>query len=167
MHVFDKRVETLPSIQKDGVYARVYKHSTRASRVYRNLVHQFSVKATHLSDVFLEAFRQRHSQIASKTDDIFTQHEQQQRQIAFLVTIESPNGKDLEDHLFWTVRLQTGKTILEPIAIKKVRNKPKLELFFQGITPWSKEYLLVFKPTEIKDMRLMLGNSRAKVGLDF
>lgn len=167
MHLFDSRVQTLPSISGDNSYSQIYRHATRTSRVYRNLKHQFSVKATLLTDVFLSAFRQRHSFIAEDTDSLLNTTQKHQ-QIAFLVTLESPSGTELNDPLFWTVRLQSGEASLTPAVIKRISNKTKLELFFQGITPWSKEYLLIFKPTYNADkMRLVVGNARAKVKLDF
>lgn len=167
MHLLDTRVQTLPSISKDNSYSRVYRHATRTSRVYRNLRHQFSVKATMLTDVFLDAFRQRHRFITEDSDNLLNTSKEQQ-QIAFLITLESPSEAELNDPLFWTVRLQSGEALLTPAIIKRISNKTKLELFFQGITPWSKEYLLIFKPTYNADnMRLVVGNTRAKVKLDF
>lgn len=166
--MLDARVQTLPSIHKDNSYARVYRHATRASRVYRNLTHQFSVKATLLTEAFLNAFRQRHSFIAEETDSLLNASNEHQQQIAFLVTLESPSEVELNDPLFWTVRLQSGEVSLTPAIIKRISNKTKLELFFQGITPWSREYLLIFKPTyNAEQMRLVVGNARAKVRLDF
>lgn len=167
MHLLDSRVQTLPSISKDNSYSRVYRHATRTSRVYRNLTHQFSVKATLLTDVFLHAFRQRHSFITEENDSLLNTTQENQ-QVAFLITLESPSEAELNDPLFWTVQLQSGEISLTPAVIKRISNKTKLELFFQGITPWSKEYLLIFKPTYNADkMRLVVGNARAKVKLDF
>lgn len=166
LHLFDARVVLLPAISEDTNYAEVYRRATRTSRVYHNLDHQFSVRATHLSQDFLSAFRIRHRFLTTGDQDMFAN----QPQTAFMVSLESPLSADLRDYLTWTVHLQQGDTRHDPLVIKRINNKPKLELFFQNVTPWSQEYLLVFasqEDTPISPIQLVLGNSRAKVQLSW
>ncbi len=168
LHRLDSRVESLPDIGSDHRYASVYDDSTRTSRVYRGFEHQFSVNATHLSSAFLQAFRDRHRLLAGDHDDIFGSA--RPRQMAFLVSLATPQPADLRDYLTWTVRLRNGGSSSDPVVIKKIHNKNKLELFFRHVTPWSREYLLVFAslPHGRSDpLQLVLGNSRARVRLSW
>lgn len=169
LHRLDHRVEALPDIGSDHRYTSVYDNATRTSRVYRGFEHQFSVNATHLSPAFLQAFRARHRLLSDNHDDIFTRSAQH-RQTAFLVSLATPRPADLRDYLRWTVRLHNGESSADPVVIKKIRNKDKLELFFRNVTPWSREYLLVFESlpqTHADRLQLVLGNSRARVQLSW
>ena len=169
LHRLDSRVEALPDIGSDSRYASAYDSSTRASRVYRGFEHQFSVNATHLSTTFLQAFRTRHRLLADDHNDIFTSSKHQ-RQTAFLISLATPNPTDLRDYMTWTVRLHNGNNSTDPVVIKKIHNKDKLELFFRNVTPWSSEYLLVFEPPphpHTDPLQLVLGNARARVRLSW
>ena len=169
LHRIDHRVKTLPDLNSDHNYAHAYRSSTRASRVYRYFEHQFSVNATHLSPAFLQAFRTRHRVLADEHHDMFTSS-MPHRQTAFLVSLATPNPADLRDYLTWTVQLRNGDSSADPIVIKKIHNKDKLELFFRNITPWSNEYLLVFDPPphpHTHPLQLVLGNTRARVQLSW
>ena len=169
LHRLDSRVEALPDISSDRRYASAYDNSTRTSRVYRGFEHQFSVNATHLSPSFLQEFRHRHRLLADNHNDIFASNNRQ-RQTAFLVSLATPSYADLRDYLTWTVRLRSGDNSFDPVLIKRISNKDKLELFFRNVTPWSNEYLLVFDPsphTRPDPLQLVLGNSRARVRLSW
>ena len=169
LHRLDSRVEALPDIGSDRRYASAYDSSTRTSRVYRGFEHQFSVNATHLSPAFMQAFRTRHLRLADDHNDIFASSARQ-RQTAFLVSLATPSHADLRNYLTWTVRLRNGDSSSDPVIIKRMRNKDKLELFFRNVTPWSSEYLLVFDPPprhRADPLQLVLGNSRARVRLSW
>ena len=170
LHRLDQRVATLPDLEHDRGYAHVYRHATRHSRVYRGLEHQFSVGATHLSPVFLQAFRTRHSLLADGHEGTLVSDASQQ-QTAFLVSLATPSAADLRDYTTWSVRLHNGSSSFDPVVIKKIRNKDKLELFFRNITPWSSEYLLVFESGQQSvahdPLQLVLGNTRARVRLSW
>ena len=156
-------------MHSDRNYASTYRSSTRTSRVYRGFEHQFSVNATHLSPAFLQAFRDRHRLLAGEQDDMLANNTHP-RQDAFLVSLATPTYSDLRDYLTWTVRLRNGDNSSDPVFIKKIHNKDKLELFFHNVTPWSSEYLLVFdSPPQhhVDPLQLVLGNSRAKVRLSW
>lgn len=168
LHRIDHRVEALPDITSDRGYANIYRSATRTSRVYRGLEHQFSVNATHLSTAFLQAFRDRHRLLTDNHDDIFGNNAR--LQTAFLVSLATPIPSDLRDYLTWTVQLRKGEKSTDPISIRKIRNKNKLELFFRNVTPWSSEYLLVFDPPshqQTNPLQLVVGNSRARVRLSW
>lgn len=166
MHRLDSRIEALPDISSDRSYVHAYRSSTRTSRVYRNFEHQFSINATHLSPAFLQAFRDRHRLLSADRSDIFA--DRAARQTAFLISLATPRPADLRDYLTWTVRLHDGDNRLDPVVIKKIGNKDKLELFFQNVTPWSNEYLLVFDPPPHPGpLQLVLGNARARVRLSW
>lgn len=170
LHRLDQRVEALPDLAHDRGYANVYRHATRHSRVYRGFEHQFSVGATHLSPTFLQAFRTRHSLLVDGREDMLVGDASKQ-QTAFLISLATPSAADLRDYTIWTVRLYNGSSSLDPVVIKKIRNKDKLELFFRNITPWSSEYLLVFESGQHAvphdPLQLVLGNARARVRLSW
>ncbi len=169
LHRLDRRVEVLPEVRHDRGYASAYHRSTRTSRVYRGIEHQFSVNATHLSSAFLHAFRTRHRLLAGAHSDILARSSRA-HQTAFLVSLAAPQRVDLRDYLLWTVRLRDGDSSSEPVAITKIHNKDKLELFFDHVTPWSSEYLLVFDAPPYRraaPLQLVLGNSRARVQLSW
>ena len=170
LHRFDQRVEALPDLTHDRGYVNVYRHATRHSRVYRGFEHQFSVGATHLSPTFLQAFRTRHSLLVDGHEDMLVGGASNQ-QTAFLVSLATPSAADLRDYTIWTVRLHNGNSSFDPVVIKKIRNKDKLELFFRNITPWSNEYLLVFEAGQHAvphdPLQLVLGNARARVRLSW
>jgi len=141
--------------EKDAYTVVLEKWSDR-TEVFRDLESMLQVDATYKSKDFRRAYVEKYikdyrldSQGAAKmlADEMAAAEEN----LEFLAAVAAPNDKknDLTSRdSAWKIYLETGDgRRMEPFEIRPIKKKTaRLEEFYPYVTPWSRVYLLRFRP---------------------
>jgi hypothetical protein len=131
------------SPSEDSEYYEILEDSTKDETVYKNFETRFTVKATYLSPKFRTAFSKRLEKVFMQGSLKF---DHERTKAGFFISIYSPDSDrmDLHNDQHWTVLLGSDQGDLKPVLIKKLNDKERWRAFFDGISHWTTEYLVVF-----------------------
>ncbi len=162
------------SPSEDNEYYDVFESSTKNETVYKNFETRFKVQATYLSPEFRTAFKKR-------LESVFMQgalkfgHER--TKAGFFVSVFTPDSDrmNLSNDQHWTILLASPDGDLKPVLIKKLNDKERWRAFFDGISHWTTEYLVVFDAPNVtpnspdlvekSSIKLTFANADGKVNL--
>jgi hypothetical protein len=159
---------------EDSDYYEVYEDSTREETVWKNFETRFKVQATNLSPRFRTAFTKRLERIYLQ-DTLKFGHDR--GKVGFFVSLYAPDDDrtDLANDQHWSIILDDGGNKVKPAVIKRMNDKERWRAFFDGISQWTYEYLVVFDATNVdpnspdlvekKSIKLTFANADGKVAL--
>lgn len=161
-----------PSISEDTDYQVAYDDATSYYEIINNFETKFTVQTTLLSSKFRSAFAKRYQKLYNEEQPILNEASQR---TAFFISIYTANEdlNNIGDANLWTIQLNKGQQTLRPTKIEKLRDKDRWRPFFTEITPWSREFLVLFDspaPSSgdqdlviTKESRLVLSNQDGRV----
>ena len=141
-------VDVTDSPKEDHDYSRALEKATQERTVFKDFETRYRVTATYLSPEFRAAFGQRLERVYKKGEAHF---EEANQKAGFFVSIHSPDEDrtDLANPLHWTVLLDSKDGPLKPVLVKRLNDKERWRAFFDGVTSWTTEYLIVFDAPSI------------------
>lgn len=131
-----------PVTSDEAYYPTLEKH-TRSADVLVNFETRSKIRTTYLGPEFQKALGDRLNRIMRK--DAGYLGEAMSGRISFFISVYSHERDlaDLTNKNYWTVLLN-APSIAKPVAIKRINDKLRWKPFFDHISPWSQEYLVVF-----------------------
>lgn len=141
----DPGVELTKPPSEDKEYYRSYREATRGGNLIRDFGLSFKIHATYLYPGF-------RAQLARRLKDLYLQDaggafSEANSKSGFLVTLygDERDSVDLANTNHWTVILETNEGPQRPILVRKITDKQRWRNFFESISPWSTDYLVVFE----------------------
>lgn len=172
----EEEVTLHSSPEGDTEYYQVYTKVTSNYEIIKNFETHYTLYSTFLNRAFLKALSSRYQRIFNEPQPIL---EEVSDKFGFFVSVYSANRekKDLTDNTIWNIQLKTDDKVKKPILIKHLPRKERWKPFFKGISPWSREYLILFKKSSahlssdklLRKTRnvLVISSSEAKVEIEF
>jgi hypothetical protein len=173
----DKGVEEHGSPYEDADYYKKYQSATRGGDIISKLDILYRIHATYLSPEFRTALVERTGRIYM--EDAGSAFQEASAKAGFIVTIYGLDRDtvDLTNVGHWTILFENKEGPVKPILVKKISDKVRWRNFFETITPWSQDYLVVFDKTAVnpnaenlveKPMtRLTLANGEGRIQMDW
>ena len=139
----DPEIVLNPNLYEDTEYSVVYEQATTSLEMIDNFETKFIIQVTALSPKFRQAFSDRYKTLYSETQPVLTEASNKS---AFFVSLFAANEDllDLSDETLWNIQPLKSSGIKKPIRVKKISNKSRWTPFFDGISPWTKEFLVLF-----------------------
>jgi len=141
-------VDVHSSPSEDSEYYKIYQDSTKENTVYKDFETKFKIQVTYLSPEFRTAFTKRMQSIYLN-DAVSFEHER--TKAGFFVTLYTPvdSHADLMNNQHWTILYGEGDKAMKPILVKRLNDKERWRGFFDGISKWTNEYLVVFDAANV------------------
>jgi hypothetical protein len=173
----EQEIKLAPSINEDSQYANIYRKVTKKYEVIKNFETRVVAQITLLTKDFREALGARYQRIFNEPEPILSEAT---NKAGVFISIYTSN-KDLNhlgDKQLWTVQLDANNQLATPVLIKNLANKPRWKPFFGGISPWTKEYLVLFDQSSPaitglsqmvspKTLRLILSNADGQINANW
>lgn len=173
----EEDITLTPSPTEDEGYRQALEKATKSRTIFKDFENRYQLTATYLSPEFRSAFAQRMARVYKNAP---MQFEEASAKAGFFVTIEAPNDDriDLTNPHHWSIFLGSNdKNPLKPVLVKKLDDKERWRAFFDSVTPWTTEYLIVFDAPSVnansKDLvaktpiNLMFANADAQLSLNW
>lgn len=170
----ESEVDIHKTVYQDKDYNNAYTKASNHFQVITNFETRYELHGTILSQPFRNALAKRYEDLFGEPQPML---EETSNKLGFFVSLYTMNKdiNDLSDQDLWNIQLtQNGKTY-KPVTIKKLSKKERWQPFFAYMTPWSKEYLLLFDMPEggipsddmVKSnpLKLVLTNADARVAI--
>lgn len=163
-------IHVAPEDDKD--YATVYDQHSVNYELITDFETRYVVNATNLSAAFLKSFATRFEKLFNEPQPIL---EEAATKAGFFVTLFAANRdmRDLADDRIWNIQLERDGKVLKPVMVKHLPQKERWRPFFKTVSPWTREYLIVFDTPQadngakqlVKEAttRLIFANADAKI----
>ena len=173
----DKGVEEHDRPHEDGDYYRKYQSATRGGDIISKFEILYRVHATYLSPEFRNALVERMGNIY--LEDAGAAFQEASAKAGFIVTVYGLDRDtvDLTNTSHWTILFENREGPVKPVLVKKISDKVRWRNFFETITPWTQDYLVVFDKTAVnpnaetlveKPMtRLTMSNGEGRIRMDW
>jgi hypothetical protein len=172
----DPGVELADTIEQDQEYYASYQRATRGGDMIRDFGLEFRIHATYL-------YPEYKTQLLRRTKDLYLQNGttfgEADSKSGFFITVfgSDRDSTDLNNTNHWTIMLGDGGSMQRPVLVKKINDKKRWGHFFETISPWSADYLVVFdtpaaNPGDSKlvakpHAKLTIAHAEGKVILDW
>lgn len=170
-------IQLNPSPKEDGVYHQVLEKVTKSRVIFRNFENRYEITATYLSPEFRSAFAERLTRVFREAP---MQLEEASDKAGFFVSISAPNDEriDLTNPHHWSIFLASANgSPIKPVLVKRLDDKERWRAFFDHVTDWTREYLIIFDAPSVnassKDLvaktpiNLMFANADAQLSLNW
>jgi len=167
-------VDVTPAPSEDGVYYDALDKATEERTVFKDFETRYRVTATYLSPEFRGAFAKRMESVYKRSDVLF---EEADAKAGFFVSVHAPNEErtDLANPQHWSIFLASNEGPIRPVLVKRLSDKERWRAFFDSVTEWTTEYLIVFDVPSVNTnspelvaktaMNLTFANADAQVNL--
>ena len=139
----EKDVTVHTSALEDRDYFTAYSEATRSFETIKNFETRHILTVTALRAPFLAAFSARYQRLFHEPQFILTEIGERMGFFVVLYTMDKKINA-LDDASIWNVEVKQGDKVLRPQLIKKIKQKENWQPFFPQISPWTKEYLVLF-----------------------
>ena len=148
VQTLSKQVDFNDPLDQDKAYYDHLTRATRDSKVFRNFETVYAVSATYLSPEFRGALARRYEDLFKQPQPML---EEASSKAGFFVTIYGPDrdNVDLTNSRLWSIFLQIKDQSIRPVLVKRLSEKEQWRPFFEGIHPWSHEFLILFDTASI------------------
>ena len=166
-----------PSPVEDESYHQALVKATKSRTIFKDFETRYQLSATYLSPEFRSAFATRLERVYKHAP---TQFEEASTKAGFFVTIEAPDDAriDLANPHHWSIFLDgEGSASIKPVIVKKLDDKERWRAFFDNVTPWTTEYLIIFDAPNVNansselvaktPINLMFANADAQLSLNW
>lgn len=138
-----KGVTVHQAAPEDPAYSKALDKVTAQYEVIKNFETRYELQATALTLDFRKALAERYERIFDERQPVLGEASDK---LAFFVSLYTMNKdvNDLTDQHLWNVQLVNGATPTKPFKIERLSRKERWQPFFPYISPWSKEYLVIF-----------------------
>jgi hypothetical protein len=173
----DKGVEEHARLHEDGAYYKKYQSATRGGDVISTFDILYRIHATYLSPEFRSALVERMGKIY--LEDAGAAFQEASAKAGFIVTVYGLDRDtvDLANTNHWTILFENKEGPVKPILVKKIGDKVRWRNFFETISPWTQDYLIVFDKTAVNPnaenlvekpiTRLTLTNGEGRIRMDW
>jgi hypothetical protein len=167
-------VDVTPAPREDSEYYAAVEKATEERTVFKDFETRYRVTATYLSPEFRAAFAKRLERVYKRSDVLF---EEADSKAGFFVSVHAPQKErtDLANPQHWSILLSSNEGALKPILVKRISDKERWRAFFDSVTEWTTEYLIVFDVPSVNAnspdlvaktaMNLTFANADAQVNL--
>lgn len=137
--------QVAPTVMQDAPYLAAYEAASQSAEIYANFETLMQIRVTYLSAAFMKAYELRESALQLVPFRAFTDLNQK---VGFLVSIFTPNdtADRFADDKYWNMSLQVGGVLYKRTLTLPQREKMRLQGFFPHVSPWSKEFFVIFVP---------------------
>ncbi|MBP9706319.1 MAG: hypothetical protein KBD78_01655 [Oligoflexales bacterium] len=158
----EEGIELKPSVKEDKPYYESYVLHTRQKVVIKDFEKKFSVVATYMSKNFVTSLMERYKNLFKVNE---TPLEDVNGKLAFFVSFSTPDREyvDMANKKLWRVFSTIDGNNIEPVVLKKIKEKERWQAFYPEITPWSHEYLVIFDHL----VPATAGDSADNLGVEF
>jgi hypothetical protein len=172
----DSGFELAKPVSADKDYYRSYQDATMGGDLIRNFGLEFRIHATYLYPEF-------RSQLAKRLKELYVQDAgafaDADGKSGFFITVfaSERDSADLGNTNHWSILLETKEGPVRPVLVRKISDKQRWRNFFENVTPWSVEYLVVFDTpaanpgaenlVEKPHAKLVIAHAEGKVVLDW
>lgn len=134
-----------PTVMQDTAYLAAYEAASQSAEIYANFETLMQIRVTYLSAAFMKAYERRESALQLAPFRAFIDLNQK---VGFLVSLFTPNdtADRFADDKYWNMSLQVGGVLYKRTLTLPQREKMRLQGFFPHISPWSREFLVLFVP---------------------
>lgn len=172
----DSGVKLSDSVTQDRDYYQSYQNATRGGDLIRDFGLEFRIQATYLYPEFKASLVRRLKDLYLQDAGAFTESDSKS---GFFVSVfaSDRDGVDLANTNHWTILLDTPQGGIRPVLVRKITDKRRWGHFFESVTPWSVEYLVVFDVpaanpgaanlVEKPHAKLIVAHAEGKVVLDW
>ena len=171
----EDRIELHDSVYEDIDYGTAYEKYSTSFEMIDNFETKFVMEVTVLSPGFRQAFAQRFQELYNEPQPVLTESSDKG---AFFISMFAAKDDmtDLSDDTLWNIQLFQKEQIQKPIKVKKISNKARWRPFFKGISPWSKEFIVLFDVSinqingdflKSPDSKLVFSNPNGKMTVSF
>jgi hypothetical protein len=173
----DPGFEVSDPAHDDSEYYPKYKAATRGGDLIVKFDITYRVNATYLSPEFRSALVKRVEKLYLQ--DAGGAFQEASSKAGFIVTVYGLDRDtvDLANTNHWTLQFESKEGAVKPVLVKKISDKIRWRNFFETMTPWTTDYLVVFDRAAVnpnaenlveKPMtRLTLANGVGKMQLDW
>lgn len=173
----EEDIRITPAPKEDQPYYEVLEKATKSRTIFKDFENRYQLSATYLSPEFRAAFAQRLERVYKNAP---MQFEEASARAGFFVSIDAPDDEriDLSNPHHWSIFLGgAGNAPMKPLLVKRLDDKERWRAFFDNVTDWTTEYLIVFDAPSVnanaKDLvaktpiNLMFANADAQVSLNW
>ncbi len=145
----DKGVEEHERPHEDADYYKKYQNATRGGDIISKLDILYRIHATYLSPEFRTALVERMGRLYM--EDAGAAFQEASAKAGFIVTVYGLDREtvDLTNVAHWTILFENKEGAVKPVLVKKINDKVRWRNFFETITPWTQDYLVVFDKTAV------------------
>ncbi len=141
---WDKGIKASDSISADNSYYERYTSATRGGDLIVKFEVKYRVHATYLSPEFRTSLLKRANELYLEgAPDAFNEATSK---AGFIVTAYGldRDSVDLLNPNHWTLLFESKEGPVKPVLVKKINDKLRWRNFFETMTPWTTDYLVVF-----------------------
>lgn len=173
----DSGVEEADPPYADGDYYRKYQSATRGGDIIRKFDIRYKLHATYLSPEFRSALVKRVEKLYLQ--DAGGAFQEASTKASFIVTVYGLDRDtvDLTNTNHWTLLFETKEGPVKPVLVKKITDKVRWRNFFETISPWSFDYLVVFDRAAVNPnaenlvekpiTRLLMANGEGRIKMEW
>lgn len=138
-----KKITTNDTLTEDGNYYPVYEKFTKKYEIVNNFETHHIIQVTFLHPDFLKELSNRHKKLYRDNQSIF---QDASEKYGYFISSYSKfvDSADLAQKEYWNIKMTSKDKKTEPVILKELKNKEKWKPFFTNISPWTREYLVIF-----------------------
>jgi len=169
-------VDMSDRLTEDKDYYEAYQNATRGGDLMRGFGLEHRISVTYL-------YPQFRSHLAKRLKDVYMQDagafSEADSKSGFFVSVfgSERDTSDLANTNHWTILLDSKGGPMRPVLVRKITDKLRWRNFFEHVTPWSVDYLVVFDTpsanpgaenlVEKPHAKLTIANGEGKMTLDW
>ena len=173
----DHGVEASDPPYADKEYYTKYQDATRGGDLIVKFDIHYRLHATYLSPEFRNALVKRVEKLY--LEDAGGAFQEASSKAGFIVTAYGLEREsvDLTNTNHWTLLFESKEGPIKPVLVKKLSDKIRWRNFFETMTPWTTDYLVVFDRAAVNPgatnlvekpvTRLTLANGEGVIRLDW
>jgi hypothetical protein len=141
---WDKGIKDSESISEDSAYYERYTSATRGGDLIVKFEVKYRIHATYLSPEFRTSLLKRANELY--LDDAGDAFKEASSKASFIVTAygQDRDSVDMLNPNHWTLLFESKEGPVKPVLVKKINDKLRWRNFFETMTPWTTDYLVVF-----------------------
>ncbi len=145
----DKGIKASDPIYSDSDYYDHYMSATRGGDLIVKFDVKYRVHATYLSPEFRASLIKRTNDLY--LEDAAESFKEASSKAGFIVTAygQERESVDMMNPSHWTLLFESKEGPVKPILVKKITDKIRWRNFFETMTPWTVDYLVVFDRTAV------------------
>jgi hypothetical protein len=140
----DKGIKATDPIYSDSGYYNQYMSATRGGDLIMRFDVKYRIHATYLSPEFRTSLIKRVNNLY--LEDAGESFKEATSKAGFIVTAYGQDREtvDLNNPNHWTLLFESKEGPVKPVLVKKISDKIRWRNFFETMTPWTTDYLVVF-----------------------
>lgn len=172
----DPGFELSRPLSDDKDYYASLQGATRGGDLIRDFGLEYRIHATYLYPEFRGQLAKRLQSLYVQEAGAFTEADSKS---GFFISVfgSDRDTVDLGNTNHWTILLEGKEGSTRPVLVRKITDKVRWRNFFEHVTPWSTEYLVVFDTpaanpgaenmVEKPHAKLVIANAQGKIAFNW